>query len=92
MADIEKHAQSNADRSSSGGLPEHLEEMKHVHTEIDVIHTTTENPYKEINFIGTYLAIGFATCGAFAGFVMPVTSLTIINMDIGTMTASPTTI
>ena len=78
MADTEKRVGQANDQ-----LPEHLENMERTRTNIDVVETTTKNPYKELNFIGTYLAIAFATCGAFAGFVMPVTSLTIINADIG---------
>lgn len=85
MADVEKTARSGEghDHAHHGGLPEHLEEMNRVHTNIDVIETTTENPYFEINFIGTYAAITLATCAAFAGFVMPVTALTLINAAVG---------
>lgn len=75
-----KHAQ---DHNQGGRLPEHLEEMNRVHADIDVIETTTQSPYKEPNFIGTYIAIAFATCGAFAGFVMPITSIALINAEIG---------
>ncbi|KAF2168747.1 hypothetical protein M409DRAFT_52771 [Zasmidium cellare ATCC 36951] len=85
MADVEKTARSGEGHGHAhhGELPEHLEEMNRVHTNIDVIETTSENPYFEINFIGTYAAITLATCAAFAGFVMPVTALTLINAAVG---------
>lgn len=60
------------------GRPEHLEELNQTRKEVDVVHVTTENPYKEINFIGTYIAIALACDAAFAGFVMPATALAII--------------
>lgn len=88
MADLEKQPDlSEGNRNSSihshGPRPDHLEEIEKVHTNIDVIHATTENPYLEPNFIGTYIAIALATCAAFAGFVMPVTALALINADVG---------
>ncbi|KAK4499760.1 hypothetical protein PRZ48_007946 [Zasmidium cellare] len=83
MADVEKTARATGEDHDNGRLPEHLEEMERVHTKIDVIETTQDNPYFEINFIGTYAAITLATCAAFAGFVMPVTALTLINAAVG---------
>lgn len=64
-------------------MPDHLEELEKTHTNIDVIHTTQENPYGEINFIGTYIAITLACCACFAGFIMPITSLQLIERDLG---------
>ncbi|KAF7190192.1 Trichothecene efflux pump TRI12 [Pseudocercospora fuligena] len=85
MADIEKTVQDPEQHPEGhyGALPEHLEEMARTHTNIDVIHTTTENPYFQLNFIGTDVAIALATCASFAGFVMPVTALSLINAEIG---------
>lgn len=57
--------------------------MERTRNDIDVVHVTTANPYKELNFIGTYAAITFSTCAAFSGFVMPITSLAQINAIIG---------
>lgn len=92
MTNHDKGVTANGDPLSSDNhaiathvsAPEHLEVLTHVHTNIDVIETTTANPYLELNFIGTYLAIAFAAAGAFSGFSMPATSLSIINEQIGT--------
>lgn len=65
MADLEKSAGEDHRRDAEHhdtGLPDHLEDMTRTRTEIDVIQTTTENPYLELNFIGTYVAIALATC------------------------------
>lgn len=57
----------------------HVEILHRTHTEMDVLNATQENPYRELNFIGTYAAALFSCCGAFTGFLMPVTSLTLIE-------------
>lgn len=49
----------------------------------DVAEITTKNPYFEINFIGTYVAILMGVIASYGGFVMPATSLAFINDDIG---------
>lgn len=82
MAD-EKRGLEDEHGQGHGRLPDHLDQMERTRTDIDVVHVTTANPYTEINFIGTYAAITFATCAAFAGFIMPVTSLTLINVALG---------
>lgn len=51
--------------------------------EEDILIVTTENPYGEINFIGTFIAIALSIIGAYGGWVMPATSLSNINADIG---------
>ena len=56
---------------------------KLVHDEADVLHVTQGRPYGEINFIGTYCAVGLGALAAYGGFVMPATSLLLINADIG---------
>ena len=82
MSDIEKHT-ADVDHDEGQYHPEHLKGIEQTRDDADVIHVTTENPYTEINFIGTYAAIAFGTCAAFAGFIMPVTSLVEINAIIG---------
>lgn len=53
-------------------------------TDIDVVRITQKSPYLERNFIGTYAAVCI-NCGAgYAGFVLPATSLSLINAQIGT--------
>lgn len=71
MSDVEKDG-IGLDHYDHGhvAMPEHLEGIERTRDEADVIHVTTENPYKEINFIGTYAAIALGTCAAFAGFIM----------------------
>lgn len=49
----------------------------------DVAEITTKNPYTEINFIGTYVAILMGVIASYGGYVMPVTSLAFINDDLG---------
>ena len=78
MANVEKHTVDSHGH-------DHRPDLERTRTDVDVIHVTTENPYKELNFIGTYAAIAFATCAAFAGFIMPVTALPLITLDIGTI-------
>jgi hypothetical protein len=87
MADVEK------DQVKAGGhagrLPDHNEDLARTRTKIDVIETTTENPYKELNFIGTYIAIAIGCAAAFASYIMPVTAIVAINAILG-MVRMPT--
>ena len=55
-----------------------------VHDEADVLEVTHGGPYGEINFWGTYAAVGLGACACYGGFVMPATSLALIEADIGT--------
>lgn len=82
MADVEKD-QVTAANGHHGRLPDHNPDMERTRTNIDVIETTTANPYKELNFIGTYIAIAFGCAAAFASYIMPVTAITTINAIIG---------
>lgn len=62
----------------------------HVHdADVDVIEVTTKRPYREVNFLMTYLAAGLGALASFGGFVMPATSLALINEDIGASNAFP---
>ena len=58
-------------------------QLGHTTSAVDVAEITTENPYTEINFIGTYAAIILGAVASYGGYVMPVTSLAFINADIG---------
>lgn len=58
-------------------------QLGHETAAADVAEITTKNPYTEINFIGTYVAILMAVIASYGGYVMPVTSLAFINDDIG---------
>ena len=58
-------------------------EAEHVTADVDIIEVTKERPYGEINFIGTYIAVCFGALACYGGFVMPATSLLLINADIG---------
>ncbi|KAK3713537.1 hypothetical protein LTR37_008495 [Vermiconidia calcicola] len=49
----------------------------------DVLEVTKERPYGELNFIGTYVAVCLGSLACYGGFVMPATSLALINEDIG---------
>ncbi|OAG42658.1 hypothetical protein AYO21_03243 [Fonsecaea monophora] len=51
--------------------------------ELDVVEITTKSPYREINFYGTFAAVTLAASSSFGGFLLPATSLTLINADIG---------
>jgi len=53
-------------------------------SQIDVADITQKHPYFEPNFIGTYIAICLGALSSYAGFVMPATSLSLTNADIGT--------
>lgn len=86
MADIEKDQVTEAKgHHDHDRLPRHNPDMERTHTNIDVIQTTTENPYRELNFIGTYIAIAIGCCAAFASYIMPVTAIVEINAIIGKM-------
>lgn len=71
------------DHRDSTSIPEHIEQLDRTHTNKDVIHTTQGSPYREVNFIGTYLAILLGCNAAFAGFLMPITSLALIEAELG---------
>ena len=81
MANVEKN-QGKGD-GEHGRLPEHNEDLARTRTNIDVIETTTENPYTELNFIGTYIAIAIGCAAAFASYIMPVTAIVAINTILG---------
>ena len=83
MANAEKEQVSSAS-GHDGRLPDHDPGMERTRTDIDVIETTRENPYKELNFIGTYIAIAIGCAAAFASYIMPVTAVGEINAIIGT--------
>jgi hypothetical protein len=72
-----------ADHRDSNSIPEHIEQLDRTHTKKDVIHTTHESPYREVNFIGTYVAILLGCNASFAGFLMPITSLALIEAELG---------
>ena len=55
---------------------------------VDKLIVTKERPYKEINFIGTYAAVCLGALACYGGFVMPATSLALIEAEIGGNTAS----
>ena len=63
-----------------------------VHDEADVLEVTHKRPYGEINFIGTYIAVGLGACACYGSFVMPATSLALIEADIGMSTTSRPTL
>lgn len=71
------------DGGHPGRLPDHNEDLARTRTNIDVIETTTENPYKELNFIGTYIAIAIGCAAAFPSYIMPVTAIVAINAILG---------
>jgi hypothetical protein len=71
------------DQRDSNSIPEHIEHLDRTHTNKDVVQTTQESPYGEINFIGTYLAILLGCNASFAGFLMPITSLSLIEAELG---------
>lgn len=60
--------------------------LEPVPSRIDVLEVTQASPYREPNFIGTYLAICLGALSAYGGFVMPATSLALIDADIGMST------
>jgi len=62
--------------------PVKTEHIEHVET-IDVLHVTQRSPYRDPKFIGTYLAVCLGALSSYGSFVMPATSLLLINADIG---------
>ena len=50
MVDEKQIATEHRDSNS---IPEHIEQLDRTHTNKDVVHTTQESPYREVNFIGT---------------------------------------
>lgn len=62
--------------------PSGMEHLEHVET-IDVLHVTQRSPYRDPKFIGTYLAVCLGALSSYGSFVMPATSLLLINADIG---------
>lgn len=55
---------------------------------VDKLEITKERPYREINFIGTYIAVCLGALACYGGFVMPATSLALIEEDIGNSRSS----
>ena len=56
-----------------------MENIDRTQTEIDVVESTFETPYREPKFIGSYIAALLGACASFTGFLMPVTSLALIE-------------
>lgn len=54
----------------------------------DVVEITHGTPYRDINFLGTYLACALGAVASYGGYVMPATSLALINADIGNLHSS----
>lgn len=80
-ADIEHPAANNLSETASHESSE--KELRPFEADIDVVHVTHERPYFEINFIGTYAAICLGALACYGGFIMPATSLALINEAIG---------
>ena len=57
--------------------------LKPTASNVDKLEVTKERPYREINFIGTYFAVCLGALACYGGFVMPATSLALIEEDIG---------
>ena len=49
----------------------------------DAVEFKQAYSYLERNFVGTYLAICLGTLATYGAFIMPATSLDLINKDIG---------
>ncbi|KAK4936010.1 hypothetical protein LTR10_023057 [Elasticomyces elasticus] len=60
----------------------HAAKLASTESDMDVVVLTQKNPYFEFNFIGTYVAICLGTMSSYGGFVMPATSLALINETI----------
>lgn len=58
-------------------------------TLLSPVEVTIERPYRELNFLVTYLNGGLGAMSSFGGFVMPVTSLALINQSIGACDGPP---
>lgn len=74
----ERDAEVNSEKAGSGD-----HRLKAIASNVDKLEVTKERPYREINFIGTYLAVCLGALACYGGFVMPATSLTLIEEDIG---------
>jgi len=66
-------------------VPNQGNNLAYVETNMDVVALTEKNPYFERNFIGSYLAVCLGALSSYGGFVLPATSLALINADIGTI-------
>ena len=75
--------ETNGSEHVADTLSEKSDPGQRVHADVDVLQVTKKRPYLEINFIGTYLAVCLGALACYGGFVMPATSLALINEDIG---------
>lgn len=87
MAEVHPSSYGHA-LSHNQAANEHIPAHEASEHAVDVINVTQQSPYLEKNFIGTYLAISLGGLSAYGGFVMPATSLALINEDIGTFRSS----
>ncbi|KAK3668757.1 hypothetical protein LTR22_000237 [Elasticomyces elasticus] len=76
------------DVSSDQAMPD-KEGSLAVHTDVvaDVVVVTSKRPYREVNFIFTYIAACLGALASFGSFVMPATSLALINESIGRLSS-----
>ena len=75
---------STDEKDTHGAHHDHGADHAHVFAaDVDVLEITTKRPYKEVGFIFTYIAACLGALAAYGGFVMPATSLALINLDIG---------
>ncbi|KAK5717217.1 hypothetical protein LTR15_009106 [Elasticomyces elasticus] len=72
------------DVSSDQAMPD-KEGSFAAHTDVvaDMVLVTSKRPYREVNFIFTYIAACLGALASFGSFVMPATSLALINESIG---------
>jgi hypothetical protein len=75
---------SHNDEADNTDPAEKGRRLDYVATDTNVIAVTQKSPYFERNFIGTYAAVCLGTLSCYGGFVLPATSLALINEDIGT--------
>lgn len=80
--DTEKHEAHKPERYSERALSDD-NRLKLTQSTVDKLEVTKQRPYKEINFIGTYVAVCLGALACYGGFVMPATSLALIEQDIG---------
>ena len=78
----ETHHDRDADLSSEKAVSDD-NRIKPTASNVDKLEITKERPYGEINFIGTYIAVCLGALACYGGFVMPATSLALIEEDIG---------
>ena len=69
--------------------PSDTKRLKPTVSNVDKLEVTKERPYREINFIGTYIAVCLGALACYGGFVMPATSLALIEEDIGILRPHP---